>query len=239
MKTINLILLICSFLSISAQTGSTYHSRRDWFVGKYEGVQNKSFYGDTSSSFWSSTYIDITYGTNPNYIDCYNTQNGTDFYKICEDSIMIYSYYNDTLCDISDSVFHNEFGNVTYKDGIAKLFSDSTIEWWYYAPPAYGNRWVYFKGKKTESYVNIKHNKSDTYEFKIFPNPAKDNVQLIMNNVQLCKNTSVFIYDIYGRVVKQFNPENIKTELKINIADIEKGVYFVKVAGFSKKFVKM
>ena len=68
----------------------------------------------------------------------------------------------------------------------------------------------------------------------IYPNPAKDNLQLVINNEQLI-DKNVIIYDVYGREVKQFKINNSK--LIIKIADLQNGVYFIKLGSLTKKFV--
>ena len=59
------------------------------------------------------------------------------------------------------------------------------------------------------------------------------------NNFSLYKlDELVTIYDIFGRVVKQFNPENIGTKFKIQVADLQSGIYIIKVRSEVAKFVK-
>ena len=91
--------------------------------------------------------------------------------------------------------------------------------------------------------------------FLVYPNPAKNNLQLVISNVQLGKNTSVFIYDVYGRLVRVIaNPQGEAISstgqiasshtprndvLHIDISQLPKGVYFVKIGSVTKKFVKL
>ena len=251
MKTISLILLTCSFLSISAQEKNTY---KDIFVGKYEGYVNESDYGDTASGYWSSilkilTITNSAYGDT--FVDINGMPLGTNHFKTFEDSVLINisaQEYNNP-----DSIFYNCFGTTyTYKDGVGKLFSDSTFEFWYYVPPADGDYWGYFKGKKTESYAGINNINKKDITITIFPNPAKNNVQLVMSNVQLSKNTSVFIYDVFGKIVRVIASEawqSVQADsreqssrydvLNIDVSQLPSGVYFVKIGSITKKFVKM
>jgi len=236
MKYISLILLVCFFLSISAQEKDTY---QDIFVGKYEGYVNESDYGDTASGYWSSR-LKILSITNSNYGDTFvyiggiPEISGLPHYRTFEDSVLIQFYvkeYNNP-----DSIFYNCFGTTyTYKGGVGKLFSDSTFEFWYYVPPANGDYWGYFKGKKIESYVSVNNNIENISHIKIFPNPVKNSLNIdIPNNL---KSKKLKIYDIYGKeVISKFLFDN---KTKINISDLPRGVYFVKIGVVSGKFVKM
>jgi len=88
-------------------------------------------------------------------------------------------------------------------------------------------------------------------EFKIYPNPATNNLQLIINNEQLI-NKNIAIYDIYGKVIKQIVIANetwqsLSTDsheqrscnniVNINVADLQTGVYFLKIGTTTKKFI--
>ncbi len=85
--------------------------------------------------------------------------------------------------------------------------------------------------------VGIKEITKPQARINVYPNPAKNTLFLEIKNKDENKNKNkVFIYDIYGRVVKQFKIQNSK--LKIQVEDLEKGVYFVKIGEYSTKFIK-
>ena len=62
-----------------------------------------------------------------------------------------------------------------------------------------------------------------------YPNPVKDNVSLNAEG-------TVVIYNNLGQIVKQVNNVNAKTT--ISIADLKKGVYYLKVGNKQQKLVK-
>ena len=222
MKYLIFLFLAVSFSNLSAQNDSSdFQTRRDWFVGKYMGYENVSLNADTASGTWWPDSINITYGDNPDYINCYNGENGIYPYKICEDSMMMVYFFDDTVCNVVDSLFYNEFGNAPYFDGFAKLFPDSTIEWWYYAPPASGNYWVYFKGKKIISYAGIKTTKNP--EIKIMPNPVA-RIVTIASDKNLDK---VVFYNISGVQVISINPGNHAVSIDVGV--LPNGLYLVKI----------
>ena len=75
-------------------------------------------------------------------------------------------------------------------------------------------------------------------KFTILPNPATDIIDIKSNKQSI---EAVFIYNVSGRLIKEI--KNLyKDDLSINIADFEKGMYFLKIKnsnGISiMKFVK-
>ena len=94
-------------------------------------------------------------------------------------------------------------------------------------------------GSDTISYditvTNIDKNNID--EILIYPNPAKTYLQIIDYNASI---QDIDIYDVYGRKVKKIKSQNLKH--KIQITDLEKGIYFINIKTNNntiiKKFVK-
>ncbi len=217
MKYISLIILTCSFLSMSAQNENTYHSRRDWFVGRYEGVHCVTPGGDTTGHNWWPCSLEITY-VNDSLVDSNNNAWNTR-YKICEDSIMMNS--NTPNCDDVFTNFSNEFGNMDYKSGFAKLYPDSTIEYWFWSPPVWDDTWIYFKGKMVESYANVSKINKD--EFKIYPNPTSG-----IFNIKTKKDIDYIVfYNLAGKKVKIIDLQ--QNHKNIDVRDLKTGLYFYKV----------
>jgi len=69
--------------------------------------------------------------------------------------------------------------------------------------------------------------------FNIYPNPASTYV--IIESKKL-KGESLQILDITGKVVKHFKIQN--SEFRIQIEDLENGVYFIKIGTQVQKFIK-
>jgi len=69
----------------------------------------------------------------------------------------------------------------------------------------------------------------------IFPNPAKDNLQITINNIELNKNT-VIIHDIFGQEVSSTLLSG--NEVIIDISHFQSGVYFIKIDNKVSKFIK-
>ncbi|GEM_PF-1843781 len=65
--------------------------------------------------------------------------------------------------------------------------------------------------------------------FSIFPNPANNLFTIHYPGNNLNSSKSIFIYDIYGQVVKEINfPANTEL-LTVNVSDLNKGIYLIKV----------
>ncbi len=93
-------------------------------------------------------------------------------------------------------------------------------------------------GAEADWSVEVKTDNSGIKELKsnslsIYPNPAKNKVQLTVDNEQLGEN--IQILDITGKRVKQIKIQN--TRLKIQIEDLKSGIYFVKIKGLTKKLI--
>ncbi len=67
-------------------------------------------------------------------------------------------------------------------------------------------------------------------EFAVYPNPVEDNLNITFSNVNSQEN-NIVIYDIAGKVVKNYtvNPQSI--EESFNVSDLSRGVYFLSVNG--------
>ncbi|MEI6091624.1 MAG: T9SS type A sorting domain-containing protein [bacterium] len=85
----------------------------------------------------------------------------------------------------------------------------------------------------------------DESEFiQIIPNPAGDFITITLRTINpMLKHgvdeTSIIIYNTLGEKVKSLTPALSKGEGgRINISDLPKGIYFVKVGGETAKFVK-
>ena len=68
----------------------------------------------------------------------------------------------------------------------------------------------------------------------IYPNPAKNKLQLELNNEKYINN-NIFIYNIFGQVVKQLRAD--KKQLTVNITDLQDGIYFIKIGNTTKTFI--
>ncbi|MEY4877196.1 MAG: hypothetical protein RL708_2345 [Bacteroidota bacterium] len=71
--------------------------------------------------------------------------------------------------------------------------------------------------------------------FNLYPNPCGQILNI--DALQKIDNYSIEIFDVVGKIYKVI-VSNYKTELNINVADLNAGLYFIKCNNFVKKFVK-
>ncbi|MFW5821637.1 MAG: T9SS type A sorting domain-containing protein, partial [Bacteroidota bacterium] len=69
---------------------------------------------------------------------------------------------------------------------------------------------------------------------KIFPNPVKDHLNIIIPDHQ--SHQLIKIYDWMGKIEMTKKCTNFNT--KINTSSLKSGIYIIKTGGFSGKFIK-
>ncbi len=74
-------------------------------------------------------------------------------------------------------------------------------------------------------------NNVEKNSFEIYPNPAKDNIQITINDKQLGEDISIL--DITGKIVIAS-----KAKQSVDISNLQNGVYFIKIGDTIKRFVK-
>ncbi len=73
-----------------------------------------------------------------------------------------------------------------------------------------------------------------TSEVKVFPNPASDLVTIFLKNAS--ERTSLFVYDVMGRTVKQQFFDN--GQMNLSVADLQAGVYYLKISQAGQQTTK-
>lgn len=169
---------------------------------------------------------------NPNAtLSCYNNTSA-DF--ITASDPMIFSgtqyvelAYNKTVAiDVIGTKFTNNTNadvSLYRKDGITQPNATFSLsEWDSYAAN-------YCQNLSLNTYENTFTKAS----LKLYPNPAQD-----ILNISLQENIeNVEIYDISGRMMKVMKDINKKT-VSLNVSDLIRGEYIIRVNGISSKFIK-
>ncbi|MFP4846511.1 T9SS type A sorting domain-containing protein [Winogradskyella sp. PE311] len=76
----------------------------------------------------------------------------------------------------------------------------------------------------------------DNIKFNMYPNPAKDNVTIILNN-SLTEDLNLIIYDIQGKQIGVTKP--IKTTSTVlDVSELSTGLYFVKLSDASNTIIE-
>jgi len=67
-------------------------------------------------------------------------------------------------------------------------------------------------------------------QFNLFPNPAKDLLNVDLNLTETAENATVTMFDINGRIIEQLNYSNVKQQnIQFNVANLSAGFYFVRI----------
>ena len=85
----------------------------------------------------------------------------------------------------------------------------------------------------TENQLGIIHLECQVNNIEIFPNPAKDQLNINLNNIT--HDTSIKIYNFYGRLMQQIEP----TTSSIDISHFPKGVYLLESGQYTQQFLKL
>ena len=64
--------------------------------------------------------------------------------------------------------------------------------------------------------------------FQVYPNPTNDNLNIRINNFN--GKAVIEVYDINGRLVFNLNENNFSVEKQINLSQLTKGIYILKVS---------
>ncbi|WP_299902806.1 T9SS type A sorting domain-containing protein [uncultured Aquimarina sp.] len=81
--------------------------------------------------------------------------------------------------------------------------------------------------------LDIEEFTEETSFFTIHPNPVVDYIHIESKSLI----TSVVVFDINGRILKNIKSNNQSAKLQLNINDLDKGVYFFQIESSSKKKV--
>ena len=115
---------------------------------------------------------------------------------------------------------YNQLNAIYYKNGTSG-----------YLVGALGQIYKNVTGLNVPSLTIVKHNKLDN--FQIYPNPAIDKINIIINEKQL-QFFLIEITDNFGKVIftKNFYNEN---NINLNTSTFSKGIYFISVLSNDKK----
>lgn len=141
----------------------------------------------------------------------------------------------------TDSSVINIANYSSLDEALITLITDSTHTWGMHgvisANGIYNNpdgkgRIIFISTNSIEDYS------ANQYQISIYPNPAKNNIT-ISNRGSIIKN--IFIYDLSGKLVKSYFPDN--NHVTESIAGLKNGIYFVNITtekGISvRKIIKL
>ncbi len=102
-------------------------------------------------------------------------------------------------------------------------------------PPT--NTWADFASCYRGGEPNSMEESSLMFDYKIYPNPAKDVITIELNNLVLKnKTTKVLIYNNIGKLMSE--QEICQQKFDINISGFNKGIYVFKIVSDNKTMLK-
>jgi len=133
-------------------------------------------------------------------------------------------------CDTQDGtqggVFCSYDEGETWED-VTNNLPTSSIYYIKFSP----NQYLFLRTKydyrlfKTESPVNISQHQFAKHDsFTVYPNPAKDKLNLIINKYNIEK---IYITDLSGKLIKNMRPLIGENGVEINISDLPPSVYLI------------
>jgi hypothetical protein len=128
---------------------------------------------------------------------------------------------------LKNPIFEIEFQNYFKFDSVANALDeiDSTSKAWMKNVPAY------IIGSKVEN-----NNINEKSKLSVSPNPAIDEITIETNNFNGYTDNQLMIYNETGKLIKKlYFKENT---IKIDVSSFSNGLYFIKVNGYTKNFIK-
>lgn len=141
-----------------------------------------------------------------------------------------------TIQIVNQSLYANSF-HWEYGDGdTSNLFEPNHV---YTQDGTYQIKLIASKCSKTDTFIDsVTVNTSsvvasEDFNVKIFPNPAKDKINIVLNKMHIIN--SIVFYSVEGKEVKSVENLN-KSQIQININGLESGLYFIAINVDSKTY---
>jgi hypothetical protein len=84
---------------------------------------------------------------------------------------------------------------------------------------------------------NIGNTNTENNTFKVFPNPAQDEVSIIFEKDETILYQTISLYNIHGQEVLQMNISQESNTHQFSTSQLMQGVYYLKVLDETKKVV--
>lgn len=248
-----------SIIDLKSQPISTVGEIYDYDIGDifhYDIGFTTGVWGGTT--IYRNVEILDKYFLQNNTILCYR-RDVAEQEKYSEDTFWTYSYYIDSVCYSNldslicdsantsiDSSWYN--GRLMNDYFLNYGWEDYTYTWvvgcgqayykyWYYSGSKYRESLIYYKKGfevwGTSVIVSTKNELVDDRFIEVYPNPAKDYVNI---NSEIETDILIEIYSITGANIKCLKLS--KGTTNIDISDLAKGMYLIKIKSNSSQIYK-
>ncbi len=83
--------------------------------------------------------------------------------------------------------------------------------------------------------ANLVSELNNTLQYKVYPNPANEKIYVYGLDINTQQSYSFNIFDVTGKTLKTFVPKAFGDVFELNIADIPKGIYLLKISNEDKQ----
>ncbi len=164
------------------------------------------------NGFWNAGY-DFYYATSTDNGQTFSANQKLTSQFVAFDSILTQNGNDMMGCVYSGDTLYTVWGDT--RTGKMNIFFSKTIA-------------------STNTNVGITLLTSEQPQWIIFPNPTNDYLNVSISNEMIGKE--IFVYDISGKKIIAQSIKDIN--IKINIQELSKGIYFLKIENEIKRFVK-
>jgi hypothetical protein len=146
------------------------------------------------------------------------------------------SELNNDYFEVERSTNFNDFKTLGIIQG--KGTTSTANDYFYQDAPIFAGTYYYrlrqidFDGSYSYSNIIAVEFEKDQTHFKVFPNPTR-----LLLNIELGQNADAIIeiFDQYGQLAQRFSSKN-KATVQLDIRQLEKGIYFIRVQAGDKVF---
>ena len=209
-----------TYANMNGYADGAAHENEDWLISPEIWIGADIYYESISLEFSTAMKFDgeplrvmlsnnYNDGDNPNGYDWLDITDGFDY------STGNYEWVESGAFDITEYALVNESFYVAF----VYTSTDTAASSW---------EIDYVKVSGVEQ---LSVGENEAVSFNLYPNPANNNINIVAE-----KDAQVQIIDMTGRIVMSVNA--VEGENSINVADLESGVYFVRMNNAVVKFVK-
>ncbi len=227
-------------------SGQPPNADRITIIDKYYSTNGDTLnFVESHNSYWTSInyeppYLTYHFWTDTLTVKYYDLDSSIYYYDIGfqNDTSIFYSeYYCDSIvnkCEYTiGGSFEPDFYRNTYGSGIGQV--GEYMEYGGVMDPVLDNNLFYYKKNGVECgtpdtiMVGIRNNTEQFKEFEIFPNPTRSNVFISNKSIG---NFELFLFNSSGQQI--YRNEFFGDKNEINIQNLDRGIYFLKIIGDKK-----
>ena len=207
-----------TYANMNGYADGAYHENMDWLISPNIAIAENVFLDFSTAVKFDGEPLHVM--ITANYQDGENPEDADweDITDLFEYSAGNYNWVESGIVDITDIIESLEPAGNTFRVAFIYLSTDTAASSWE----------IDYVRVVTVVY-SVEEN--DAVSFNLYPNPASSSINIIAD-----RDAKAQVVDMAGRMVMSVNV--VEGENTISVADLESGVYFVRMNGAVVKFVK-